>query len=478
MNKILETKTLALLYLFIPVGLFLWNWFEWYYAIPIIGLTSCCLFHVSGERTEPLPRKTLAFIVLLVAAWVLLAGQGGYVFQNTDHLYRNAVLRDLVANEWPVVYRGEEGAPAMLCYYLTYWLPAALVGKLGGLDTAQLALYLWSLAGMLLVARLASSIQPRHAILLVCYLVMCGGADIIPYAAMHPESIRPWTHMEWYVPWQYSSVTTCLFWVFNQAIPAWICTILIMDKQTTLAQKVFISGIMYCYAPFPFLGIVMYVALDYAVGAWSRYRKCGGIGNWLAGEIQPLCTRNSIACLLGGISIILLGSTYFGCTGCGMPVYILHHFSIWKYVLFCSTEFLIPVGIMLVYRYQVRRVAICGAILLALPLFQIVSFPDYVMRVSIPALLILFLTFFSFMVEHRTNRKLLTACVLYAVVCSGVSCAEIARTVHHTAKGNHIPKYIETVTESQNFASWDFMERPYYKYFMKHTERLGDGPQQ
>lgn len=474
MNKLISTNNLALLYLFIPVALFLWNWFELYYSIPTIGLTVYCIYVFFREKQIQLSKNSLCVIVLLVAAWVLLAGLGGYLYQNEDHLYRNAVLRDLTNYEWPVVYYDDAGVPAMLCYYLTYWLPSALVGKIGGLDTAQLALYLWTLAGMLLMVRLACNTQPRHAILLVLYLIFCGGADIVPYAAIHPESISPCAHMEWYTSWQYSSITTCLFWVFNQAVPAWICTLLIIDRQSTFAQKVFLSGFMYCYAPFPFIGIVMYVALDCAAGAWLKYRKCASVKGWIAEELRLAYSKQKIPYLASSVAIILLGCSYFGCAGRGIPIFIHHHFTIWQYSIFCFTEFLIPVGIMLAYHYQVRRVMICGLILLFLPWVQIVSFPDYVMRVSIPALLILFLSFFSFMMEHRKNKKLLTICTLYIVICSGVSCTEIARSIYKSVKGNHTPQYVKLIKSHcrDNFTSFNFMEKPYYKYFMRHTERL------
>lgn len=466
MNKIFDVKKLALFYLFLPIALFLWNWFELYYAVPLIALIGYCVCSFSAAETSRLSRGTIAVLVAIVAVWVLLSGLGGYMFQNSDHLYRNAVLRDLVAYEWPVVYH-EDNQPIMLCYYLTYWLPAALVGKLTNLDVAQTMLYLWSVLGMLLVVRLSCNMQPRYAVLLACYLVFCGGADLIPYTATHMETIKPWSHIEWYCPWQYSSITTCLFWVFNQAVPAWICTLLVLDEELTLPQKVFISGMMYCYAPFPFIGVVMYVALDYAIGAYYKYRQTGNVKGWLKEEVVALFAWRSQPYLLCGLAIVLLSSTYFGCTGCGVPIYFLKNFSIVKYLAFCGTEFLIPVCIMLMYRYQLRRVIACGIILLFLPIIQVISFTDYVMRVSIPTLFILFLTFFSFVIERRSNRKLAALCVCYMVVCAATSGTEILRSIGKSYTGNTTPQYVESVTQSPNFASRHFMKTPYYRYFMK-----------
>lgn len=475
MNSIFDARRLAIIYLFIPLSIFIWNWFDLYLSIPIISLAAYCAYSFSWrDSLTPLSPKTLVILCGMIGIWVFLSGIGGYTFQNWDHLFRNTVLRDLVSNEWPVVYQDVGESPVMLCYYLTYWLPAALVGKMTSLNIAHLALYLWSVAGMLLIVRIACNIQSRHAIFLVFYLMFCSGADIIPYAATHASNIRPWSHMEWYFPWQYSSMTTCLFWVFNQAIPAWICTLLVADRQTTFGQKIFISGIMYSYAPFPYIGIVMYVALDYFIDVCDRYNRKNDLKRWLMEELLNLSKRKECIYIVCGLLLTLLLSIYFGCTGCSKSMYIFHCFSTWRYAVFCIIEFMIPAAIMLAYRYQVRRVAICVIILLILPLVQIVSFHDFVMRVSIPALFLLFLTFFSFLVERCTNRKLMTVCVLYIIVCATVPCSEMLRCIGKSYLGECTPQYLTSLPKSPhcaaNFSSWNFQETSYYRYFMKRAK--------
>lgn len=65
------------------------------------------------------------------------------------------------------------------------------------------------------------------------------------------------THLEWWaVDFQFTSMTSQLFWVFNQAIPAWVATIMIMT-QKHCKNMLFILSLMMLSSTIPFVGLIV-----------------------------------------------------------------------------------------------------------------------------------------------------------------------------------------------------------------------------
>ncbi len=103
------------------------------------------------------PTGVMLTVIVATGLWIWWSGIGGGFYQSGDFPYRNAVFRDLIQYDWPVIYGGEKG---MLAYYIGFWLPAAVCGKFVALFTenaaviwqmGNTALYLWALLGVLLV---------------------------------------------------------------------------------------------------------------------------------------------------------------------------------------------------------------------------------------------------------------------------------------------------------------------------------------
>lgn len=481
MNKIIDYRRAALLYLAVPVIIFLFNWYIPVVALPLsIGIIYC-IFCFPVAQPQPISKKTLIASIAVILVWMYLSGIGGYMFQNPDHPYRNAVLRDLVNCEWPVVYNGSESNASMLCYYFAYWIPAALVGKAFGLAWAQHFLYIWTVAGLLLFVRLFDVTKGKHAFFLLLFLIFFGGLDLVPFISWHAAEYRPWSHIDGWSMYQYSSLTTCLFWVYNQALPAWICTVMMINSRVTLAQKAFIAALLFSFSPFPFIGIVAYVCMDYAISAFRRYQSLGKINRWLAAEAESILGKRQWILIFISIALVSFLSAFFGCTGRGFSVYILDSFN-WKaYFKFCIVEFLVPCLLMLWYRYEVRRVSIIAFFLLILPLVQFVSIDDFVMRVSVPYILILAYTFFNFILSGhvRKNKYLFSLCIAYLAVCSAVPLSEILRSLKETYQGHSVPHYIESLPDSPgkgklNFTSTGYQESFYFKNIMKRPTDTPD----
>src|SRR3972149_5242277 len=137
------------LYLTLPFIIFCMGWLRLSIAIPVTALILWVLWQLlkhSPDNLFPISNSQFPiYLLLLTGLWVFLSGVGGYAFQNWDHHWRNAVLRDLINYDWPVVYSSAERGPfKMLIYYVGYWLPAALAGKLLGWKFAKFFLFFWT----------------------------------------------------------------------------------------------------------------------------------------------------------------------------------------------------------------------------------------------------------------------------------------------------------------------------------------------
>lgn len=164
-------------YLALPTILFLLNWVELYISLPLVLLAVA--FPAKGawrSRNESivLDKKQLltfgmVFVLLFVVVWS--TGLNFMATQSTDFYARNAVFIDLVKYSWPVVYDDS----LSLNYYFGFWLPAALTGKMFGLDVAKWALHLWATAGLFIAWVCLSKYVGRYALIVAFMLVFWDG---------------------------------------------------------------------------------------------------------------------------------------------------------------------------------------------------------------------------------------------------------------------------------------------------------------
>ena len=118
---------ISLLYLILPFLLFLFGWMRLAFAIPISIILLFALWRLlKNTNSNQLPNfrsLTTVYCLLITATWVFLSGVGGYSFQNWDQHWRNAVLRDLITYNWPVIYSSPEQGPIkMLVYYVLIFI--------------------------------------------------------------------------------------------------------------------------------------------------------------------------------------------------------------------------------------------------------------------------------------------------------------------------------------------------------------------
>ena len=270
-------KKASALFAGIPIFLFFWEWLSVPAAIIFtVLLAATFLFsfrNISDDdgtyTSVQISRKQLLLLGVIAFLWCIVAGQGSVFNQTSDHTIRNRIITDLTLKSSPITYENDE---KMLSYYITYWMIPCSIGRivflLSGNTVVSLAvsnvmLLLQSTAGgflTFLLTALLTSKEKKTRPVFSAFLFMCfSGLDVIgtflvDYSA---ESLQS-DHMEWWAAlFQFSSNTTCLFWVYNQTLPVWILTLCLINEKH-MKDFAFLALLAFPHAPFPFVGLFVF----------------------------------------------------------------------------------------------------------------------------------------------------------------------------------------------------------------------------
>ncbi|MDL2214019.1 hypothetical protein LJB76_00485 [Clostridia bacterium OttesenSCG-928-O13] len=427
-------------YLLLPFVLFCLGWLKLWLALPLTALVLFCFFRMMKSApamwTPTFDKAAVIKLVvaaLLIIGWVFFSGIGKYAWQTEDHATRNVIFEMLVHQPWPVVDMSPPPqyyqSPVALTYYFGFWLPAALVGKVLGLGAGQLFQLLWAMAGVLLLYWLILGATVKKVVIwpLVVFIFF-GGMDWIAASIMQGEVVNVWSatpHLEqWANLFQFSSHSTQLYWVYNQAIPAWVATVLLYVQRSNKWMVLVWAATLLC-STLPMVGLLP-LAVCFALRNWKeahgKFRFVGFAKDFLTPENL---TGMAVALVL---TLFLSGNNQ---TGGLWPLFYLWGELWWVWLLFIFIEF-VPLAL-LVAKYQVKNPLfyVVLAILLFVMWFQLGPGVDFCMRVSIPALLVLYLMVVDALQESFARRcwPIFAGLCLVLAVAALSSQTEIVRSV-------------------------------------------------
>lgn len=377
----------------------------------------------SGVASVEIGAFALLLIVFAALTWCILGGQGGLWYQSDDWDSRNALFRDLITHKWPVRYSADGG---WLCYYIAHWLPAALIGKvvvLFGFEReiawtiANIALLLWTAFGILLVFLhiIATSNARSKLQLIACIIVpiLFATPDIVGIALSggYSRGLED-IHLEfWAKNMQFSSLTTCLFWVFNQSVIPWLCTLCFVNEKTFGGYLPIWACCLFA-GPLPAVGLA-FLMLGYGVFALIKSRDRTEIVRSVF-SLSNLCALPVIAIL--GLYFIANGAGAADAEGAWAAATLLPpplYFpsapdEIVLAVLFVLAEaLLIPVALRLC-GIKGPLLPLCVALLLLCPWVRTSKYADICMRVSIPAVMCLCVLCVIVVINASYSRKNIT----------------------------------------------------------------------
>lgn len=152
---------LAILYLTLPLAIWLCGWFEWWFGIPALVLVAVSLSCVCRGPWRPRFSVVWLAIGLVALVWVLVLPSGGlsYAVAGNWPTYR-ALLLDLVDGDWPTYLPDANNEAPLVRYYLGYYMVPALLGKWFGAAALDWAVPAWTWIGFALV--LALFVRPAR----------------------------------------------------------------------------------------------------------------------------------------------------------------------------------------------------------------------------------------------------------------------------------------------------------------------------
>ena len=177
---------LALLYLSVPLGVWLVGWFEWWLGVPLAALLGTALLGAMRGPWRPRTWRVGAGLAVAMLVWLLLSPAGGlFLPHGQDWVATRAVFLDLGRGDWPTYSTEFVDRPqSLLRYYLGFHIVPGLFGKWLGAAALNWLVPLWTWAGLTLLAALFAHALPslRAALLAVLVgVVLFSGMDALQY---------------------------------------------------------------------------------------------------------------------------------------------------------------------------------------------------------------------------------------------------------------------------------------------------------
>lgn len=230
-------------YLAFPYLLFFPAWLKPGVAWPMLLLLLAALalaIRDASSREIANPARCLSSlsVFMVIIAWTVVSGAGSYGYQSTDYRMHNGRLQDLMTFPWPVRY----GENVNLVYYVGYYLPSAVLGKLSSATVAFRSMLPWTVMGITLAIRWLALLSGRQLTLGLLLLFAAFGpqdlpAQLISYlwdpldkphpsvfsAAFWNDNMEFWFSMNWpFFVGSPLSNTFQLYWAPHQILAGWL----------------------------------------------------------------------------------------------------------------------------------------------------------------------------------------------------------------------------------------------------------------
>lgn len=451
LDKIIYTNSILLLV--IPTILFLLGFTKIYIAVPvtIVALLSAYKVFKNYELIDYRPNKKYWIIAgIIIFVWLYFSGIGDFSFQNRDFHFRHAMFRDLIIYDWPVKYDNYG-----LSYYFSYFLPSALLGKITNYRIANIGLFIYSYICLLHILYFLNRSLKKDSYWSLVLFILFSGLDALGI----PNKMFSIIELEWWNGlFQYSCNTTSLYWVFNQAIPIWLITVMLPHLNNN-KNVLFISSLSFFYSPFATIGLIP-ISIYWYLKRTKNLKK----------DIFSLETIFVIAI------VIILGSFYISGNGASLSGFVFQvarnkHIIIPSYLFLILLE--ITMYIIPTYKHYknnvLYKIIVCE--LLIFPIYVITENNDLCMRGTLPVLFVLMSIFIEYL--ESDEKKIFLLYLLLGIAFINPF-HEIFRSIYYTSTTDTYiadnivsisnPRDFKNLVEFQFYAKLDSF---YFKYISR-----------
>ncbi len=317
-------EAVSLLYLFLPSLIFIFGYLRWRYAIPTGTILGIALIQYLRDIQQSSPPEedrhiapttfrqriliTHAAIFLTIFIIMLLSGVGNFAFQPRDYFKHNAVLRDLVEFPWPTAYTGSalNQSDGVFAYYLGYYLPGAILGKLFGYAAAEYFQFFWTGLGLWLACMWFLRLTGRASYTMALLFLLFGGLDIIAFActrrlpSIAHGNIDFWI-AAYIVPFKnlgamllfYLSHFSQLQWIPHHAIGTWVAMGMLLNltrREYGPRNMFFLCASVPLWAFFSAVGLIPFLAVIVMRQFFREIHRFISFRNLIAGPVLVALT--------------------------------------------------------------------------------------------------------------------------------------------------------------------------------------------
>ena len=418
----------SLLYLALPTLIFMVGWLRLYASVPLLVLTLAGIWQFLRRDdvvwAMPYSTKAAALVIVVACLWASLGGAGHFFESNPDWLIRDKVLGDLTLTPWPPAYSFVDGHWHILRTAFGFFLPAAVVGKIFGIVSVDIALFIYCAIGCSLFFLLLP--LPRKAgwplALLLLLPVFFSGMDYLGIVLITGTTPLFPLRLEWWVPFSYSSFTGQMHWAPNHVIPIWLVSTLFYrhwGHPSWPALFMVMLPLTVIWTPFAAAAILPFLLLAswrwFALG--NSYSAAGiTITQVVAAVLITALTVRFMSLDFAAVPALPQANSVANWTLASDQIVL-------KYLLFILMEFAILALLLARNLHHSKGLFwLAGIILVVLPLLKFGPSNDLLLRLSIPCLVILLI---ALLVQGRhwlETKKLPVSVYLIGIVfCMGAA---------------------------------------------------------
>jgi hypothetical protein len=424
-------KLLSISYLSLPILLFLVFWVK-----PIISFFLIALFFYSfyiylknqivNVKIE-IPLWHLLVFLTIITLWVFISGAGGWGFQSPDLSKHSSIYKDIIEKGAPVGYN-YHGKNIYLSAYLGYYITVPLLFGWLGWPMLMFLTTIWTLIGAILGLAWFCVLVKSFSPWLVLFFILIGGLDIAGFFFNNGFENSIFILINKFYDNQpfwairidpkllllYQTNTHSLFWGPQHALPCWIGAGMFfyewIQEKNIRFSPIYLVIIPF-WSPFILLGLAPFIVYQLIKDKLNGYFRISNLF-LIPIFITIIWFINSVP-----VSNLEKGLIFY------QPDRILDYFGqIKAYLFFLIFEvmiWLLPCYIIFRKENDKEKIFLLlfiAIILSIIPLYKLGKWNDFVQRVSMPSLMLLWVLVIN---AWQMNKKLIFSILFSFIMALG-----------------------------------------------------------
>lgn len=391
-------KLVSLFYLILPVFVFFLAWVKVWLAVPVVLLCLWVCYQYSksldAQKNFELNRYQFVAVLLLALVWLSYSGVGGFGIKLHDHYKVYCLAKDISENSWPVAYEFE-GKSYFLSSYLGYFISAPVIVGWISFEAIHVFLFVYGLMGLFLGLLWLLLLTEVKAFWAVVVFILVGGFDLAGYFFQNGLSFSE--HIPQFYWWNslntkdyllYHGNSNLLFWAAPHALPAWVASGVffydLLKRKEIGRSPVYLFPLVF-WTPFILVGLLPYFLVKALSGDFKNIIK---VENFLL--LIPTFLLVWFVTSVG-VSELDQGTIFRNVASRGELFQVVFNYS-W-FILFEVLIWFVVIFLLLKKSSFLREhrlwFVLSLLVLVALPLYKLGKYNDWVQRVSMPSLFLL-----------------------------------------------------------------------------------------